>query len=297
MKRRDFLKTVATATVGLRVWPRAALGQPETKTVSTIKTKFVGPRTVAVTADGDIYVGCSARFGGLEKFDRRLTSVWSVGQEQIRGIAFAPSGEVYATTVTGKQAIKVFTASGECRQTVGGPFDGVTGIAVNRRGEIYAVESSWWPKLGGHRVQQFDPTGKLLRQWGSVGTAPGQFNLPTGIALDHEQNVWVADSYNSRIQKFTPDGQFLTAWGAHGAEPGQLNCPQGIAVDSDGNLWVADTYNNRLQQFTPTGKLLRTLGRQGTAEGEFWLPCGIAVDATGTIYVADTMNNRVQVLR
>lgn len=262
-----------------------------------LKTKFLGPRAIAVDGGRNIYVGYSGRIGGLQKFLRDGTPAWAVEKLKVRGLALQASGAVCLTNVEGEQGVKMFTADGICRQTCDGEFRGPTGIAANRQGELYVVESSWWPGLGGHRVQKFDPTGQLLLQWGGEGSAPGQFNLPTGIALDAEENVFVADSYNSRIQKFAPDGTFLAAWGAHGTEPGQLNCPQGLAVDGAGDLWVADTYNNRIQQFTAAGKFLTARGRQGTGAGEFWLPCGIAVDQAGTVYVADTMNNRVQVRR
>ena len=55
---------------------------------------------------------------------------------------------------------------------------------------------------GNNRIQKFDRDGKYFTQWGSRGNGNGQFNNPSGIAVDSLGNVYVADSGNNRIQKF-----------------------------------------------------------------------------------------------
>ena len=44
-----------------------------------------------------------------------------------------------------------------------------------------------------HRVQKFTKDGDFLAGWGSFGSGPGQFNMPWGLTLDGEGNVYVAD--------------------------------------------------------------------------------------------------------
>jgi len=61
---------------------------------------------------------------------------------------------------------------------------------------VYVVEHT------NHRIQVFTDTGGPLGQWGTVGTGPGQFLNPIGIAVDDLGNVFVADTNNSRIQVF-----------------------------------------------------------------------------------------------
>ena len=311
MKRRKCLKTLAAAAIGFHLFPRAVFGgrgavSASPAAVREFPTRLMNPKAIAVDCAGNVYVGCSGWLGGLQKFvpsgdGGQFTAAWAVEKHKIRGIALSPAGQVCATSYTkSEQVVKLFSADGALLKAVGstgkepGQFCGPTGIAANRAGELYVVESSTWPEGGGHRVQKFSANGKFLLTWGSEGTAPGQLNLPTGIALDGKDNIYVADSYNCRVQKFSPDGAFLATWGTYGDGDGQLNCAQGIAVGPDGNLYIADTYNNRIQQFTAEGKFIVAWGKQGTGAGEFWLPCGIAVDAAGTVYVADTMNNRVQ---
>ena len=54
------------------------------------------------------------------------------------------------------------------------------------------------------RIQKFDSDGTLITKWGSYGTGDGQFNGPSGIAVDSSGNVYVADTNNYRIQVFAP---------------------------------------------------------------------------------------------
>ena len=48
----------------------------------------------------------------------------------------------------------------------------------------------------------FDGQGRLLMTFGGEGSGPGQFWLPTGIAISGDDRIWVADSYNRRVQVF-----------------------------------------------------------------------------------------------
>src|SRR5437764_12671279 len=82
---------------------------------------------------------------------------------------------------------------------------------------------------------------------GGKGTGKGEFDLPTGIAVDGNGNVLVADTNNGRIEKFSPTGSFLSILGSRGTGQGQLAGPNGIAVDRSGNIYVADASNHRVQ--------------------------------------------------
>jgi DNA-binding beta-propeller fold protein YncE len=104
-----------------------------------------------------------------------------------------------------------------------------------------------------HRIQEFDLDGNYVRQWGSFGTADGQFNYPLFIAVDAAGYLFVSDAGNSRVQKFKPDGSYYAQFGAAGAGDGQFSGPIGIDVDSNGNVYVADHDSNaRVQIFSPS---------------------------------------------
>jgi Caspase domain/NHL repeat/Bacterial Ig domain len=140
----------------------------------------------------------------------------------------------------------------------------------------------------------------IVAQWGSVGTAEGQFRAPQAISIDSKDNVYVADTGNNRIQVFqvlssnSTHGTFLRGWGGFGTDNGFFNQPRGIAVDQGGNVYVADTGNNRIQVFSSNGTFITKWGSQGTGDRQFNNPLRIAIDSLNNVYVVDSGNNRIQ---
>jgi DNA-binding beta-propeller fold protein YncE len=131
--------------------------------------------------------------------------------------------------------------------------------------------------------------------FGSVGTGNGQFQLPTGLAMDKNgTTLYVADTENNRVQKFNSKGEYLSQFGAKGSGNGQFSGPRGVAIDSKGNVYVADTGNNRVQKFSSAGAYVSQFGSLGSGAGQFSGPQGIAIDASDNVVVADTGNNRIQ---
>ena len=143
------------------------------------------------------------------------------------------------------------------------------------------------------------------RAVGTLGTEPGQFKRPRGIAVGPNDSLYVADTENHRIQHFAPDGTFIKAWGNFAASTegapaaeGLFNEPWGIAVGPDGAVYVADTWNHRIQKFSAEGEFIKTWGF-GISQTDdplgFYGPRGIAVDNQGHVFVTDTGNKRVVV--
>ena len=69
----------------------------------------------------------------------------------------------------------------------------------------------------------FDLSGKFLFKWGNKGYGDGEFNGPSGIAFDSNDNAFVADQFNHRIQKYDSSGKFILQWGSKGDSIGQFN--------------------------------------------------------------------------
>jgi DNA-binding beta-propeller fold protein YncE len=134
----------------------------------------------------------------------------------------------------------------------------------------------------------------FLFEWGQSGSGAGQFNSPSGIAVDSAGNVYVADTANHRIQKFDDQGTFLLKWGSAGSGAGQFNSPQGVAVGSADHVFVVDSGNHRIQKFGPNEGFVTAWGAAGTGPGQFDQPFGIAADSQDNLYVTDSGNDRVQ---
>ncbi len=99
-----------------------------------------------------------------------------------------------------------------------------------------------------HCVKVVSLEGVVLRQWGSLGSTPGKFNMPCSVAVCEDGKILVGDC-NHRVQVFQPDGKFVCMWGSHGKGHGQFQGPSGLAVTRVGLVLVADYLNNRVQVF------------------------------------------------
>lgn len=139
-----------------------------------------------------------------------------------------------------------------------------------------------------------EPGYVFVTAWGEMGSGPGQFRDPTGIAVAGDE-VFVADARNSRIQVFDLDGNFKRAFGSPGKELGQLGRPMNLAFRND-ELFVPEYFNDRIQVFARDGTPRRVIGRPGSEPGAFNAPGGVAVGASGDIFVADFYSHRVQQL-
>ena len=125
---------------------------------------------------------------------------------------------------------------------------------------------------------------------GGKGTGRGQFDSPTGIAVDGSGNVLVADTGNGRIEKFSPTGAFLSIIGTKGSGQGQFAQPNGIAIDRVGNIYVADAGNHRVLKLKPDGTFIAEW--KGPELG-FYGPRRIAIGPDDSIYVVDQGHNRI----
>jgi sugar lactone lactonase YvrE len=167
-----------------------------------------------------------------------------------------------------------------------------TGIAFSpETNEIWVVETN------AHRITVLDERGKIIRQFGSRGTAPGQFNYPTHIWIDRSGLVYVVDAMNFRVQVMDHSGEVVSVFGKQGDASGFFARPKGIATDSHGNIYIVDGLFHVVQVFDIKGKYLNSIGTQGQGEGEFWMPSGLFIDKDDHLYVADSYNARVQVFK
>ena len=178
-----------------------------------------------------------------------------------------------------------------------------TGVDIDSRGNVWVFHRAgreWsdpFPKdtIPRATVWVFDAaTGRIVRSWGA-----GQFIMPHGLTIDHEDNVWLTDVGRHQVFKFAPDGHLLLVLGeagVPGSDARHFDMPTDVAVARDGTFYVSDGYgNSRVLKFAADGALQLTWGTRGAGPGEFDLPHGIAIDNRGRVLVADRSNSRVQV--
>lgn len=162
------------------------------------------------------------------------------------------------------------------------------GLSVGPDGNVYVADTHY------ARVMVFRPDGKLLRQWGSMGTGPGQFTYPTDVAFDSRGQIYVSEyGGNDRIQVFDGEGKFVSQFGREGCKEGEFCRPQSMLIDGD-VLYVADACNHRIQVFKTDGTFVRTFGQCGAEAGQFRFPYGLDMDSKGNLVISEFGNNRLQ---
>jgi len=182
------------------------------------------------------------------------------------GVAVDSSGNVYVADADNNRIRKitpegvVSTFAGSTEGSADGTattaqFHHPTGVAVDSSSNVYVADAD------NNRIRKITPEGGVSTFAGSTeGSADGtattaRFQSPTGVAVDSEGNVYVADADNNRIRKITPEGVVSTFAGStEGFADGtgteaQFNYPIDVAVDSSGNVvYVADTGNHRIRK-------------------------------------------------
>lgn len=164
-----------------------------------------------------------------------------------------------------------------------------TGLGVGPDGRLYVADTHY------SRVMVFEQDGNLVGQFGTRGTGPGEFIMPTDVVVDAAGGVYVSEyGGNDRISKFSADWQYEFSFGGRDAGPGRLQRPQGLLLNEDGTLWVTDACNHRVCRFSADGQFRGAFGRSGSGAGELRFPYGIDRLSDGTLLVVEYGNNRVQ---
>ena len=195
------------------------------------------------------------------------------------------------------------------------------GIAMDSQTNLYIVDT------GNSVIRRLTPTtngwvsSTIAGLAGSPGSADGtnsqaQFDYPSGLAVDTNGNIYVADQGNSTVRRISPVGTnwVVTTIAGLAGHTGSANgtnsmarfyYPASVAADLSGNVYVADQNNSVIRMMTPVGTnwavttIAGTAGVPGTGNGtnaaaRFYWPGGVALDTNGSIYVADTFNDTIR---
>lgn len=184
-----------------------------------------------------------------------------------------------------------------------------------------ALGNLWIADTGNNRIRKIGANDTIATVAGTGtssfagdgGPAMGaQFNKPSGMAIDKNGSLHIADAANHRIRKITQAGTVSTVAGSGvqgmagdggSAVAAALNQPSSIVFDTTGNLFIADAGNNRIRKVDTNG-IITTVAGTGAAgyagdggpalSAKLNFPAGIAVDKAGNMFIADTYNNRVR---
>jgi DNA-binding beta-propeller fold protein YncE len=259
--------------------------------------KLRRPNGVVADSAGNIYV-VDSEMHLVFCFDLVKKELRFLGTGTLAGpIGIAMDDKRGIVYVSDSRLDKVFgisKSSGNVTSTIGAPgeFKNPSGMVFDdQKDRLYVADTQ------NHVIKVFTPEGNLLFTIGKRGTADGELNFPSYLAVDRNSRLYVMDSFNFRVQIFDHEGKFLKKFGKLGDTSGAFSRPNGIGVDSEGHIYVVDSAFCNFQIFNDEGKLLLWVGNSGNKPGEFYLPTGMYIDKENKIYVADTFNRRVQVFQ
>ena len=232
------------------------------------------PTSVAVDSAGDIYIADGLNLRVRKIAGGIVTTV--AGDGGFAGLAVDSSGNLYIADADNSRILKI--SNGVTTTVAGNGVRGFAGdngpatsaqlfspqaIAVDSAGNLYIADTynNRIRKVAGGVITTFagSSASSNFPPLGDNGPAiSAHLNLPTGVAVDREDNLFIVDSQNHRIRKIS-NGLITTiaGGGTSGADNGpatdaQLFGPGGIAVGPDGKVYVSD--NNRIRVLTPNTK-------------------------------------------
>lgn len=223
--------------------------------------RFSKPVDIAVNSNGDVYV---ADYDNdiIQQFrsDGTYLGQWgksgkAPGEFTVAaGLALDPKRKrVYLAEFYNKR-VEAYDLHGHLLFQVGTPGRIKSGalnypadIALDAAGNIYVADAY------NHRIQKFSPDGKFLDKWGGIfglgmpGSFPGWFRVPSGVAVDENGRIFVADSANHRVVVMSERGKIIDSWKLD--IPTELYSPTRIATGYGNRIYAADTANDRVLVF------------------------------------------------
>ncbi|HEY5177300.1 MAG TPA: SMP-30/gluconolactonase/LRE family protein [Terriglobales bacterium] len=265
--------------------------QDEKVTMKNFPFQLLGPYGMSVDSKGRLYVadqkvGAIFIFNTETKETEMIRNGFEAHFGMINGVAVDDNDRVFVSD--GKLGkVLVFNAKHQVEDQIKDLVDPV-GLAIDKENRLLYVVDTQQDQVLVYDADSLKP----IRKIGTAGkkhtlTTPGDFALPSDVALDKDGNVYVTDTLNWRVEIFDAEGKFVSQFGKHCDAIGCFERPKGIAVDGDGHIWVVDTSLNLVQAYDRDGALLAYVGSPGRLLGQFTDPVGIFIDQNNRMFVSE----------
>lgn len=193
-----------------------------------------------------------------------------------------------------------------------------SGVAVDSAGNVFIADS------GNQRIRRVEAATGLISTFAGTGASgfsgdggpatQARLTTPQGLAVDGEDNLWIADSGNNRIRRVDASSGVIDTVAGNGglgfagdggpAVKASLGRPAAVAVDDAGDLFIADADNQRVRRVDSATHVITTVAGNGSSgysrDGELATevalshPRGVAVGVEGDLYIAESEGHRVR---
>ena len=283
-------------------WMDRLAGTQTDSESTNVLFQLAEPYGMAVDSKGNLYVA-DQKVGAIFIFNTETRDVDLIKNKvhghfvRIIGLAMDDNDRLFVSD-PGLNHVLVFNAKHEAEDVIADGLVSPGGLALDVENRLLYVSD-----VDQDQVLVYDAdTLKLMRRIGTGGhkhelTSPGDFARPSGLAVDHDGNLYVADTLNNRIEIFDGDGKFISTFGKAGDGPGYFSRPKGVAIDSDDHIWVVDGMQDRVQVFNQEAQLLISFGGHGLLPGQFQGLVGITIDRMNRVFTSEIFPGRVQQFR
>ena len=274
-----------------------------------------------------------AEFGDLKEgvdYSLKKEPIMAVGKKgtannelSASGLAIDELNQLIYIADCGNSHIQVVSFAGNFLKRFGqGILKSPNGIAVTEE-NVFVTDYDL------HALLQFRRKDcKLMKRTGTKGRGDGQLSYPSGLCIDCNGDMYVADCSNHRVSVFSKGLKFLNCFGTQQlyrprdvkvtqdsvvvldwspnclhffsrrgellrsfltqGEDGMVSSPWFFCLDIAGNILVTDRYRHCIKIVSPSGQLIHTIGKRGLGRGELYHPFGISVTQSGTIFVVSS---------
>jgi trimeric autotransporter adhesin len=282
------------------------------------------PMGMALDGGGNLYVA-DRDANVVRRIAGGVITTVAAGLHRPFDVAIDPRGGIYVADTGNDRVVRVGADGSLADIAGGGAFNRPEGLAFDSAGNLYIADT-----FNG-RIRRFSSDGRLttIAGTGATGIFSGDggpavnaaLSLPTAVAVDSQDNLYVADFGNGRVRKIS-GGMIDTVLGSSIGVPvidgepafsARLIGPTGVAIDRNGAIYFAEggigsgsglaRGDYRVWKVPPSGEL-RTLAGTGVPSfagdggpltaAQFHSPSAAAFDGIGNLFIADTANHRIR---
>jgi sugar lactone lactonase YvrE len=237
---------------------------------------FVFPHGIHVDSQGNVWV-----VDGLPPGAGRSGAPAPAGGHHI--VKFSPDGKILLRLgmpgMTGADAMH---------------FNQPSDVITAPNGDIFVADGHGGNSNA--RIVKYDRTGKFIKEWGTRGSSRGQLDAPHALAMDSKGRLFVADRGNNRIQIFDQNGTVLDEWYQFSRPSGVFIDKNDViyVADSESNksrkhgewkrgIRIGSARDGKVTSFVPDDNPNVDEGPLAGTSG----PEGVAADAAGNVYGAE----------